>query len=244
MSSEFPEGGAAPAPDRRPGRSGDGGAPVTGALAIVLAVVAVVAGFLILRTISGDDNGGAISPGPGTGTTQPGDGPDGTQPIATEPTTTTTTLPPDVFDGATVVVANANGVDGSAGQMSRALDAAGFTLGDAVNASFETGQIDASLIYYDPSNDAARAVAETLDRLTGGDSAISPLPDPIPTRDGALEGDVLFLLGNDKAGRTLEELAPAADDGLTPVTSPDVAGGDPDDPGSDPDDPGSDDGAD
>ena len=36
-------------------RSADGGAPVSGALAIVLAVVAVVAGFFILRSISGDD---------------------------------------------------------------------------------------------------------------------------------------------------------------------------------------------
>ena len=36
-------------------RVGEGGAPVSGGLAIVLAVVAVVAGFLILRSIS---NGG------------------------------------------------------------------------------------------------------------------------------------------------------------------------------------------
>ena len=37
---------------RRTSRVGDGSAPVSGALAIVLAVVAVVAGFLILRSIS------------------------------------------------------------------------------------------------------------------------------------------------------------------------------------------------
>ncbi len=37
---------------RRTPRVSDGGAPVSGALAIALAVVAVVAGFLILRSIS------------------------------------------------------------------------------------------------------------------------------------------------------------------------------------------------
>ena len=42
MSSDVPEGGTAPAPGRRPSRSSDGGAPVTGALTIVLAIVAVV----------------------------------------------------------------------------------------------------------------------------------------------------------------------------------------------------------
>ena len=46
--------GSGPVPRRSP-RSSDGGAPVSGALAIVLAVVAVVAGFFILRSISGDD---------------------------------------------------------------------------------------------------------------------------------------------------------------------------------------------
>ena len=45
--------GSGPVPRRTP-RSADGGAPVSGALAIVLAVVAVVAGFLILRSISDD----------------------------------------------------------------------------------------------------------------------------------------------------------------------------------------------
>ena len=49
---------------RRSTRVGDGGAPVTGALAIVLAVVAVVAGFLILRSIS---DGGEHCPTSWTG---------------------------------------------------------------------------------------------------------------------------------------------------------------------------------
>ena len=45
--------GSGPVPRRTP-RASDGGAPVSGAVAIVLAVIAVVAGFFILRSISGD----------------------------------------------------------------------------------------------------------------------------------------------------------------------------------------------
>ena len=58
MSTDVPEG-SGPGPVGRRPRAGDGGAPVSGALAIVLAVVAVVAGFLILRSINDDDDGDA-----------------------------------------------------------------------------------------------------------------------------------------------------------------------------------------
>ena len=58
MSTDVPEG-AGPGPVGRRPRAGDGGAPASGALAIVLAIVAVVAGFLILRSINDDDDGDA-----------------------------------------------------------------------------------------------------------------------------------------------------------------------------------------
>ena len=50
------------------------------------------------------------------------------------------------------------------------------------------------------------------------------MPDTPPTADGTLGGaGVLLMLGNDKAGKTLAELAP--DLGTTPVvvTNPPVA---------------------
>ena len=56
MSTDVPEG-SGPGPVGRRPRAGDGGAPASGALAIVLAIVAVVAGFLILRSINDDDDG-------------------------------------------------------------------------------------------------------------------------------------------------------------------------------------------
>ena len=54
---------------------------------------------------------------------------------------------------------------------------------------------------------------------------IAPMPETPPTADGTLGGAaVLLMLGDDKAGKTLAELAP--DVGTTPVvvTNPPVAG--------------------
>ena len=125
--------GSGPIPRRTP-RTSDGGAPVSGALAIVLAVIAVVAGFLILRSISGDDErqlgvgdgGGAAAGGVDTSTAT---APESTVPGgSTVPTTPPTTQPPDVFTGATVMVVNANFQSGTAGQMSRAIEGRGFQM--------------------------------------------------------------------------------------------------------------------
>ncbi len=86
---------------RRSPRVGDGGAPVSGALAIVLAVVAVVAGFLILRSISDGGNDSADFPEPGNGVGHRSGAmtvtPLGTiaaRPMRRRPCPTTTTLPP------------------------------------------------------------------------------------------------------------------------------------------------------
>lgn len=211
---------------RRPPRVGDGAAPVSGALAIVLAAVAVVAGFFILRSIS---DGGAtaldLNPDAANGSADVATEEDTTEdstPVPTLPTTTTE--PPLVVDGASVIVANANSVSGSASSMSRALQTTyQFTVVDPVNASAAVGDQDVSSIYYDATVPAARSVAESLDRVLGGVSEVTTMPDPPPTSDGQLNGaTVLLLLGNDKAGRTLEELAPAV--GATPaVTNPPVA---------------------
>lgn len=209
---------------RRP-RNTDGGAPVTGALAIILAAVAVVAGFFILDSINDDSNNSSAFPGSG------GNGeasattidPDGTT-IPTLPPTTT--APALVTAGASVLVANANGVNGSAGTMTRALESGpGFTMVEPTNASSSVGDIDESVIYYDETSPAAKSVAESVARALGGVGTIAPLGEETPpTRDGTVNGaGVLLILGNDKAGKTLEELNPA-DAAATAVTSPPVAG--------------------
>jgi hypothetical protein len=214
---------------RRTTRVGDGGAPVSGALAIILAVVAVVAGFLILRSISDggeqaldfDGSGSAADPA-NDGASDSGTAPD--ESIATLPPTTT--LPPIVTEGASVVVANANSVGGSASAMSRALETTyGFTMVDPVNSSDAIGSLDDSVIYFEPSVPAAEEVANSLATVLGGVNTVAPMPDPPPTRDGTLnDADVLLMLGDDKAGKTLAELNPTIGAPSSPVTNPPIAG--------------------
>jgi hypothetical protein len=222
---------------RRSPRVGDGGAPVSGALAIVLAVVAVVAGFLILRSLSDEGAESADFPSPAAGGSE-GDSPDDgatddgattDEPVPTLPTTTTT--PPLVVEGASVVVANANGQPGSAGEMSRAIEVgAGFTVVDPTDASSTIGDLDESVIYFEPGTAAAQDVANSLARVLGGVSSVLPLDaNGAPTQDGTLNGaQVLLMLGKDKANKTLAELAPdvaaGSDEGVSVVTNPDPSG--------------------
>ncbi|MDW3214816.1 MAG: LytR C-terminal domain-containing protein [Ilumatobacteraceae bacterium] len=219
---------------RRSPRVGDGGAPVSGALAIVLAVVAVVAGFLILRSISDGGADSADFPEPVAGASS-GQAPDDdstetTDPDESVPTLpTTTTLPPIIVDGASVVVANANGQSGSASAMSRAIEAgAGFEVVDPTNASSTVPDLDETVIYYDPDTPAAVDVANSLARVLGGVGSVSPLPEVAPTTDGTLNGaQVLLMLGKDKANQTLEQLAPdvlAGSGNVVTVTNPDPSG--------------------
>jgi len=201
-----------PPPTQRSPRQGVGGSPLGSTLSIVLAVVAVVVGFLILNNIT--DDGGSSS---GTETVT-------TTTVAALGTvvdaTTTTTEPPLVTEGATVIVANASGVPGSAGRMTDELTALGFTMGTATNAT--TGIIEQSIVYYDPGIAAAQAVADSVARVLGG-VVVETVPTPPPVEGGSLDGaGVVVMLGTAQADKTIAELS-------TPdaavVTAPPVAGG-------------------
>lgn len=196
-------GGAA----RRNPRQGVGGSPVGSTLSIVLAVVAVVAGFLILRDLTKQDSSAV-------GSSDPSELVDGSGGVTTTidvgvtttevPTTTTTVAL--VTEGATVVVANGNTVGGSAGRMSETLGSAGYNMGTPVNA----GQtIDDSIVYFDPANTSAQAVAESVGRTLGNVSVLT-VSTPAPTESGSLgEAGVLVVLGNNQADKTLLQLAEA-----------------------------------
>ena len=108
----------------------------------------------------------------------------------TSSTTTTTTIPL-VTEGATVVVANANIVGGSAGRMTDALGRAGFTTGTPTNA---LEKIEDSVVHHTAA-DGAQAVAESVALLLGG-VAVEPMPTPVPTDTGEIDGDVRRRTGS------------------------------------------------
>jgi hypothetical protein len=191
MSSEQ----SGPATGGTPRRSATGGAPrskgtVAGA---VVAVVAVVLGFVILRNLSSDDGGGTASPVTTTTVLAPVD-------TTLPPETTTTTLAPINKTGYKMVVANASGVGGSAGQLTIALQGQGFIVEPATNSAAERRGLETTVVYYLAGNEPnATSVARTL-----GGVCIEPMPTPVPTERATLgEASVLVLLGKDLAGKPL-----------------------------------------
>jgi LytR cell envelope-related transcriptional attenuator len=193
---------------RRSARVGDSGSPVGSTLSIVLAVVAVIAGFLILRAITDDNGDDAGDLSPGTEATAESTLVTGI-PGVTEPSgsalTPTSTTP--VRTGATVVVANASGVGGSAGAMSTALQTAGYTMGTAGNSTGE--QLATSVVYYAVGDVAAQAVATSVAADMGG-LTIAEMPAPPPIDSGLGTATVLVMLGTDTANKTLADLNPAS----------------------------------
>jgi cytoskeletal protein RodZ len=199
---------------RRKPRLGESRAPVTTVVVLVAATVAVIAGFVVLRSVTDPAEGSdeatgeaatVVSSTPGSTISAAPPSTTGETSSTTTSTTTTTTVAPRASKSdATVVVANASGVDQSATAMTAELEADGYTTAPVANA---TGSyIDQSIIYYldgdDESLGVARLVAEQIPT-----ARTLPMPDP-PPLDRPLNGaTVVLLLGRDAAGRSLSDLA-------------------------------------
>jgi hypothetical protein len=157
-------------------------------------------GLAIAACGGGDDSGGSTE-----ATTANSDSAAATVATNAAPTTstaaTTTTAPP-VTEGATVVVANASIAGGAAGRMTDELIAVGYTTGTPTNG---IERLEESVVHH-TDIDGAQEVAESLG-LVLGDVEVSEMPDPVPTESGVIDGDVLLLLGNAQADRTLDELS-------------------------------------
>lgn len=172
----------------------------------------------MLTACGGDDDDEASSESSTTTTIASLSQPTTTVARTTTVAPATTTLPPLVLvtDGATIVIANASGVDGAAGRMTDNLEVAGFTAGDATNSS--EGPLATTKIYYDPDNAAAKPVADSLrEALGGGDIEVLELtvPAPLTDPDSIGEASVLVAMGNDVADTPLDELqgrVPSTDD--------------------------------
>ncbi|RLE22469.1 MAG: hypothetical protein DRJ50_07635, partial [Actinobacteria bacterium] len=198
MTNEDPTAPPAGNQPRRSPRQGLGGSPVGSTLSIVLAVVAVIIGFLILNNITNDGGSSSSSDG-GSSVNVTTTTIDTGLTTTTAASTTTTSL---VTEGATVIVANASGVGGSAGRMTDTLALAGFTMGDPTNAT--SGQLEDSIVYYDPGIAAAQDVADSVAIVMGGMS-VEPVPTPPPVDGGSLgDAGVLVMLGTNQADKTLE----------------------------------------
>lgn len=191
----------------RSGRSGANGVSVSTTLSVIVAAIAVLLGFLILRDVNRDRD-------------------DVSAPITTEATivdpsgevtvapTETTTLPRTGFK---ILVANASGVTGSAGQMSTALQSEQFIVSQPVNADVTYGRQSVTVVFYVPGYEAgATAVAEIL-----GGIQIQPVATPAPVEGGSLgEAQVLVMLGTDLAGKLLPGALPAAPVDTTTTVPP------------------------
>lgn len=102
-----------------------------------------------------------------------------------------------------VIVANANIDDGSAGRMADALSLAGFDTGPVVTS---TEKLDRSVVFYVDTAEAAET-ARQVGEVMGGLPVLSLLDDRVWTESGTLDGgDVLVLLGQNEADRTLDDL--------------------------------------
>jgi hypothetical protein len=179
-------------------------------LAIVIAVAAVVVGFLILKNIRSDDNSDATTPTIASSTTVAG-ALDTVAPLPTQPQVTVFT---PTTTGAKVLVANSSHANGVAKVLTTALQGKGFTMGEATNGASKEPVTKIQYVEGDP---AAQAVAQSV-AVVMGVAAIEPLPTPVMLQDPTLLADntVLVLLGDDKASKTLDE--------MTAVTTTTLAG--------------------
>lgn len=222
MSSDIPEG--QDAPRGRTPRLGDARSPVGSTLSIVLAVVAVVAGFLLIRSLTSDDDGGSADNGdveteqttaddgtsasPRTTLVSTGTGGAATDGTATGnssvlggATQTTAATQTAAKTGATIAVANASGMGGSAGAMSSALTTAGY---EGVGEPGDSDQrLESSVVYYVATDTAAQAVAASIAADLGGVES-EAMPATRPASGGITDSaTVLVMLGTDMAGKPL-----------------------------------------
>ena len=197
MSSEQPR--------RSRDTNGSAGSPMGSTAAIIIAIVAVVAGFLILRQIRSDDDSAAITTAP---ITTPAVTESTLAPVVTPAPVTAPPTSVIVTTGATVMVANASRVDGAAGVLTTALTGQQFTMAKAGNSTVKQ---EVTTVLYDAANPEALAVASSISALMGN-VVVEVMPAQPPLDGGVLpEGvTVLVLLGSDKANLTLPDMSAPA----------------------------------
>ncbi len=185
----------------RPRRSGSSASPMGSTLAIVIAIAAVVVGFLILKSIRSDDGDNTTATTLPAATTIDPLLAATTIPLPTQPQVTVFT---PTTAGASVIVANSSHQNGVAKTLSTALQGNGFTMVEPTNGATKEA---VTKIQYLDGDAAAQAVAQSVAVLMGV-TAIEVMPTPVALADPAALGTatVLVLLADDKAGKTLAQM--------------------------------------
>lgn len=185
------------------------GAPMGSTVAIVVTAIALILGFLILRKV----NDSSTTPPEQTTATSTQTTLDPTATTAPPAIVTTTTVAL-IVSGTKLQVANASNQNGVAKQMTSVLATKGFTMADAVSATV-TPKLDVSEILYNASDPAAKAMADSLAAFLGISAKEQGVPVPVESGAWADGSGVILMLGNDFAGKTLDEILGVPTTGTT-----------------------------
>lgn len=188
----------------RPRGAPAGGVSISTSLSVIVAAIAVLLGFLILRDVNRNNDTGNFD-----GITEvPTDGSDATG--------ESTTVPPPLTavdrSSFKILVANASGVQGAAADMTTKLQSNQFVVTEPRNKVETLGDQATTIVYYVPGFETQAAlVADIL-----GGVQILPVASPPPVEGESLgEAVVLVLLGTDLANMPLPGALPVA----TPTTT-------------------------
>jgi len=182
-------------------------APNNATLGAVVAVIALLLGFLILRDVNADSSNSS-SGGRPAATTLPTDDPD--NPI------TQTTIEFSV-SGFKIQIANSSGVAGSAGKLTTDLQGLGYVVQPPLNTAPGTPRRSTTGVFYLAGCEEA---AENVKAALGGNVEVGAMPSPVPLETGTL-GDacILILLGTDLAGKPLPSVGAGNGDASTATTT-------------------------
>jgi len=183
-------------------------APNNATLGAVVAVIALLLGFLILRDVNADS-----SPSGGGG------GGDVTDSVPTGDTldpASTTTIEFSV-SGFKIQVANASGVARSAAKMTTDLQGLGYVVQPPLNTAPGTPRRSTTGVFYLAGCEAG---AENVKQVLGGNVEVGAMPSPVPLETGDLDDAcVLILVGTDLAGKPLPSIGAGSGDASTATTT-------------------------
>lgn len=205
-------------PSRRGSGKSGGGAPMGSTVSIVIAVVAVVVGFLVLKNINDSDGDSSTGGSPEVTTPVSGSSdiadPEATTSVPTE-VGPSTTAPLNTDATQQVIVANASGQGGAAGRYTTALQGVGFTTGAATDA---TSQLDVSIVYYLPGGEGVAASVATAMGAPDSGTTAAAMPAVVPITGAVMPAGatVLVMLGKDRADKALPIAAGTTATTLTP----------------------------